>query len=123
MEFSDFMDTLDDGDVSRRLADELGQVVRAARRTAQPGELNIKLTLKPDGRTVVTHVAITTKIPTAKANTTTFYDAEDGELSRMDPRQLPLRNVTARPATPLRVARPPGEGDLAVSNTNPPEEK
>ena len=62
MDFTDFLETLDDGDVSRRLADELGQVVRAARRTGRPGELNLKLTFRPDGRTVVTTSAITSTV-------------------------------------------------------------
>lgn len=121
MDFTDFLETLDDGDVSRRLADELGQVVRAARRTGRPGELNLKLTFRPDGRTVVTTSAITTKIPTPKANATTFYDSEEGDLLRSDPKQQPLRHVPLRPPAPLRVAaeRPADSGDLIVSNTNP----
>lgn len=101
--FADFITDLDDGELAQRLTDELQQVVRGVRRTSLAGALTLKLTFKPDGRTVITTPQVTTKIPTAKSNSTVFYDTEDGALSRTDPKQLKLRHVPPRPAAPLRA--------------------
>lgn len=101
--FDDFITDLDDGELARHLASELQRVVLGVRRTGLSGKLVLELSLKPDGRTVITTPKVKTTIPTAKANSTVFYDTEDGDLSRSDPKQQRLRGVPVRPPTPLRI--------------------
>ena len=113
-DFLDFLSDLDDGELLPRLTQERQQVVRAVRRTGLVGEITLKLAFKPDGRTIITVPRVTTKVPTAKSNSTVFFDDEAGNLSRTDPKQLPLRHVTAaRPKTVLRMAGQPEEEGAA----------
>lgn len=101
--FEDFLTDLDDGELAKRLTDELQQVVRGVRRTNLAGKLMLELTFKPDGRTVITTPKVKTTIPTAKSNSTVFFDLEDGDLSRSDPKQQRLRGVPVKPPIPLRT--------------------
>lgn len=102
--FDDLITDLDDGELRNRLTEELQQVVRGVRRSNLAGSLILKLSVKPDGRAILIIPQVTTKIPTAKSNSTLFYDTEDGDLSRNDPKQLTLRTVAPKPPTRLRVA-------------------
>lgn len=102
--FHELVEELDDGDLTKRLGEEVQAVVRSVRRTKLAGEITLRLSFKPDGRTVVVTPKVSTKIPTEQSNTTTFFDLEDGNLTRSDPKQLPLINATRRASTvPLRA--------------------
>lgn len=99
MNFDDFLTELDDGETAKHLTAEVQRVVQGVRRTAMAGSLTLTLTFKADGRTVMVVPKVVTKIPTAKCNGTVFYDTEQGDLSRTDPKQLKLKNVFPKKET------------------------
>lgn len=102
MNFDDFLTELDDGETAKHLTAEVQRVVQGVRRTAMAGSLTLTLTFKADGRTVMVVPKVVTKIPTAKCNgtVTVFYDTEQGDLSRTDPKQLKLKNVFQKETSP-----------------------
>lgn len=102
--FHELVEELDDGDLTRQLGEQVQTVVKAVRRTKLPGTISLVLSFKSDGRTMVVTPKVTTRIPAEKSNATTFYDLENGDLDRNDPKQLPLRTVGK---VPLHVAPVP----------------
>lgn len=100
--FCEIFAMLDDGmshdDATRHLRD----VVRAARSSQKKAALTIKLSIEPDGRQFIIKADIKPTIPTMAPGVSMFYATEEGELSKSDPAQLPLRHVE-RPAQPIRT--------------------
>jgi hypothetical protein len=96
--FSKFISEMSHGTVDGDLTEQLEHVTKACNETNLPGELSIKLTLKPTGEAVVVTCATTTKIPRHPVPGSTYFAGEAGTLHRENPRQrkLPLKEI-ARP--------------------------
>ena len=108
-EFIEILTDLDDGRVHEELTRKIRDVVIGARDAQQPGKLTLTITIKPDGRQFVVLPKVKAEIPTAKAGQTMFFADDKGTLRKDDPKQVPLRNVPARP-TEIR----------SVGSDNPP---
>lgn len=96
-------------DASERLA----AVVAGVRATGRPGQLTVKLTVKPAQRgqsAVVLTDVVEAKAPRVEAEASFWFADDDGLLRTTDPRQkeLPLRTVSGSvidvPASPEATA-------------------
>lgn len=95
-DFQDVLTDLDDGRVHEQLTKIWPEVVRAVRETNKPGSLTLTLHAKVERGTMVVVVPkVTTKLPAPGVSPTLFYTDEEGNVHRNDPKQLPLKNVTA----------------------------
>jgi len=97
-----FFETLRDlraGRTLEDLTDELAAIVTAVKATGKPGELVLRLKVKPPKTGAITYLTledqITTKVPKLDRGDTVFFPTADGGLSRSDPSQgeLALRPV------------------------------
>lgn len=70
-------------------SNDLAAVVKAVRKTGRPGELTIKLKVRAhaDGETITIEDSIAPKAPRKATKATSFFDGEDGVLSRENPDQ------------------------------------
>lgn len=99
------------GAAATELAEALADLVRSVRETGRPGELTLKVKLKPaskgDVSTLLVEDAVTVKRPSPERGATIFYSTQDNGLSRNDPRQPELDGLR-QPAevTPLRRVAP-----------------
>jgi hypothetical protein len=94
-DFQDILTDLDNGRVHEQLSEIWPRVVKAVRENNAPGSITLTLTAKLDrGAMAVVASKITTKMPHPSAASTLFYSDEEGNLSKNDPKQLPLKNVT-----------------------------
>lgn len=77
------------GNAVSDLSAEMARVVQAVTETGKPGELNLKLIIRPnkDGETVSITDKIAPKIPKPDTKATNFFTGEDGQLTRDNPRQ------------------------------------
>jgi hypothetical protein len=80
-------------------SDKLAAVVAGVRATGRPGQLTVKLTVKPAQRgqsAVVLTDVVEAKAPRVEAEASFWFADDDGLLRTTDPRQkeLPLRTVT-----------------------------
>jgi hypothetical protein len=95
-----FLETLRElraGQTLDELADELQCLVAAVRATGKPGELTLKLKVKPPKKSTSEYLTIedsvTTKTPRLEREDTLFFTTADNNLTRRNPRQpdLPLQ--------------------------------
>lgn len=105
-EFGEILVDLDDGQVHERLTQKLRDVVQGARDAQLAGKLTLTLTITPEGRQFIITPKITTNIPTPKTGVSMFFADNDGTLTKSDPKQIELRNVTSKPPTKLREVAP-----------------
>lgn len=84
-------------------ADALAQLVEAVTTFGKPGEMTVKITMKPLGDGTALEIAddIRLKLPTAPRGASLFFATSNNNLSREDPRQtsLPLREVPPLPTS------------------------
>ena len=68
---------------------DLANVVKEVQRTGRPGEMNLKLKVRPsaDGESVSIEDDINAKVPRMAKKATTFFATEEGGLSRENPMQ------------------------------------
>jgi hypothetical protein len=108
--FADVLLEMQSGLVHGDLTTRLHELTTAVREHGKGGAISLTIKVEPvtkgDGGTVTVSGAIAAKIPRSEPKKSIFFLAEDGNLSRDDPRQLhlPLREVAAPAATPLREA-------------------
>ena len=94
--FTDVLGELGAGQTLDTLTVDLTDVVNAVKATGKPGDVTLKLTVRPNGAYGVAILdKITTKVPKEDRGETLFFTDNDGGLHRRDPRQeeLPLRQV------------------------------
>lgn len=100
--FATFLVDLSHGEINAKLSEKLAQVTKAVNDTQKPGQLTLKITVKPEGTMAMTHCEVTTKIPEPSMPGTMFFFGDEGSLHREDPRQLSLREIVT-PSQPLRT--------------------
>lgn len=91
-----------------QLNERLEEVVEAVIETRRPGEITLKLKIKPNGDgSVEIEDEIKTKVPELPRGKTIMFVDGDNSLRRTDPRQpdLPLREV-AKTSEALREPAP-----------------
>lgn len=101
--FLDIISDLDDGRVVEEMTHQLREVVRAARSAKKKAAVTLKITVTPEGeRQYLVHAEVKPTIPTPTPGLTMFFATDGGELRKDDTKQLQLRDVTTKPAPPLR---------------------
>lgn len=78
------------GRVVDRASTMLAELVRAVDETEKPGELTIKLTVKPEkggGAAKTIEAKVTSKLPLEDLPAGVFFSDADGDLHREDPTQ------------------------------------
>lgn len=81
------------GRVVDSASEELARVVRAVLDTEKPGELTLKLKIKPQGKNdnaLIVSVAVASKVPQASLPDGLFFADLEGDLLRDDPTQQRL---------------------------------
>jgi hypothetical protein len=105
--FTDVLQDIRGGDVIHELTDQLREVVTRVTETGRPGELSLKLKVKPAskgaGATLIIEDDIKVKLPVHEKGTTILYATKDGDLQRNDPRQPQLVGMerTSAPVVPI----------------------
>lgn len=97
------------GALHTELSEALAEVAAAALEHNKPGKVTLTISVKPAAvgqPTVFVADEVKTVIPQAEKPTSLFFADGRGNLTRRDPRQaeLPLRDVSAPDAKPLRRA-------------------
>jgi len=99
------------GNLHSELSDALQEVTTAVIEHSKPGEIALKLKIKPTGEeaaTVMIEDAVTTKVPQPTRPQSMFFADDEGNLNRRDPRQaeLPVQAVEGggEPATASKEA-------------------
>lgn len=94
--FSDWLRELAKGRVHEEATARLAELVAAIQETGKPGEITIKIRIKPqpkmDGRAVLAEGTVTAKTPSPDAATSLFF-VDGSRLVRNDPEQLPLTGL------------------------------
>ncbi len=88
--FTDVLRDIRKGRVVDAASDELAEVVRAVLDTSKPGELTLKLKIKPQGKgdnAVIVSAEVKAKRPQADLPDALFFADIDGDLLRDDPTQ------------------------------------
>ena len=94
-DFQDVLTDIDDGRLHDQLTELWPKVVKAVRETNKPGSLTLTLTAKLDrGVMCVVAPKVSTKMPAPAVSPSIFYSDEEGNVTKHDPKQLPLKNVT-----------------------------
>lgn len=96
--FTDVLGELAAGQTLDDLTDALSEIVTAVKATGKPGEVTLKLTVRPNGaHGVAIQDRIAARAPKEDRGETLFFTDADGGLHRRDPRQeeLPLREIRA----------------------------
>jgi hypothetical protein len=102
-DFQDVLTDLDEGRVHEQLTALWPAVVKAVRETNKVGSLTLTLTAKLERGTMVVVVpTVATKMPAPATGPTLFYTDEEGNLTRDDPKQIPLKVVAP---TPIRTPK------------------
>lgn len=86
--FTDVLRDIRKGRVVDAAGEELAEVVRAVLDTTKPGELTLKLTVKPQGKgdnAVIVSAKLSAKVPQADLPDALFFADLDGDLLRDDP--------------------------------------
>lgn len=80
------------GALHAELSESLADVVRAVREENKHGEITLKLRVGPGPTpgTVVLSPTVTAKRPEPPLEAAIFYDDDEGNLSREDPRQMAM---------------------------------
>lgn len=102
-DFKDIIGDLDGGSVVEEATHQLRQVVRAARVAGKKGTLTLKIDVEPDGRQFVINAKVDAKLPVPAPAMTVFFADDDGDLTKSDPKQEPLRGLEPQSARPLRT--------------------
>lgn len=92
-DLTELLTDLDYGKVHQRLSEELSELVGAVEEFGKPGEMMIKLKVRPEGQMALVSVESTVKAPKEPFNASMFYYGENGSLHREDPRQMNLRGL------------------------------
>lgn len=99
---TNFVETLAlirDGQLVLQLTDELQDVITSVVEHAKPGSITLKLKVEPNGDNAVTIIsevkAVAAKPGVGKA---IFYADQGGNLSRRDPRQRDIEDITGAKA-------------------------
>lgn len=88
--FTDVLRDIRRGRVVDAASEDLAKVVRAVLDTNKPGELTLKLTIKPQGKgdnALIVSAKLSTKEPQAALPDALFFADFDGDLLRDDPTQ------------------------------------
>jgi hypothetical protein len=88
--FTDVLRDIRKGRVVEAASDQLAEVVRAVLDTSKPGEITLKLSVKPQGKgdnAVIVSAKIASKVPQAALPDALFFADLDGDLLRDDPTQ------------------------------------
>lgn len=82
------------GELVSEASKELAMLVKAVRDTGKSGEMTIKLKIRPSGEAMeIIGTVPAPKIPKREPKATTFFDGEDGELTRNNPAQAEMFNT------------------------------
>lgn len=107
--FAAFLQEQAGGQLHAELSERLHDLLQAVQETGKAGSIALKLDIKPipgtDGRTVTVTDTVTAKAPKTERPKSIFFLADDGNLSRTDPRQpviTGLREAT-EPTTPTKL--------------------
>src|SRR5262245_28944212 len=88
--FTDVLRDIRKGRVVEAASEELAEVVRGVLDTNKPGELTLKLSVKPQGKgdnAVIVGAKLAAKVPQADLPDALFFADLDGDLLRDDPTQ------------------------------------
>jgi len=101
---TDILGELESGLIVAEMSTALAELTDAVRQTRKAGTITLKLTLRPNGDSVLAKGEVKLALPPMARNETVYFVDAAGNLVRNDPRQpdLPLRRVEA--ATPADVA-------------------
>lgn len=106
--FTDVLQDIRGGDVIHELTDQLRDVVTRVADTGRPGEIILKLKVKPAskgaGATLIIEDDIKVKLPVHEKGTTILYATKDGDLQRNDPRQPQLVGMERQTAPVVPIA-------------------
>lgn len=89
--FTDILRDMRKGKVVAAASEELAAIVRAVLDTDKPGELTLKLSVKPQGKgdnALIVSAKLTSKKPQAALPDAIFFADLDGDLLREDPTQM-----------------------------------
>jgi hypothetical protein len=107
--FAAFLQEQAGGQLHAELSEKLHDLLQAVQETGKAGSIALKLDIKPipgtDGRTVTVTDTVTAKAPKTERPKSISFLADDGNLSRTDPRQpviTGLREAT-EPTTPTKL--------------------
>lgn len=96
MNFTEILSQIRKGKCIIEAQDKLQELVKQCRDTGKTGELTLKLKVKPGahGEMLVTGTS-DAKVPKPDVVSTLFFDADNGDLLREDPKQpeIPFDNV------------------------------
>lgn len=107
MPFTDVLRFMRKGTVVQALTDRLGEVCKAASDTGKPGEITLKIKIKPEAVGAnrfdfVPSIGFTMPQPDLKPSV--FWMTDDGGIAREDPEQAEMFpapvEVASRPYTP-----------------------
>lgn len=88
------LEGLGDGKLLQKLTEEAAAVVKGVATTKKKGEVVLKLKFSNAGGMVKVSAEVKATVPKEPVEETLFYATDDGALTKEDPKQLPLRNVT-----------------------------
>lgn len=95
--FTDTLREMRSGITHDELSAKMQQVVEAVRRTGKPGELVLKISVKPfsKGNTDTLNISddIKVKVPELDRGGTVFFATVENNLSRRDPNQADLFDI------------------------------
>jgi ribosomal protein S28E/S33 len=97
----------------------LAEVVRAVDETGKPGELTIKLKVKPEkggGSQKVIQAEIKAKKPEGDIPEAVFFSDPGGDLHRSDPQQSELFSEASKPSKPSGDVDKLGRGPIAAAS-------
>lgn len=103
--FQDTLESLDDGKVLQQITGDMADAVRAARKTKKKAKLVLTLTMTPEGGMVRVAAECKTTIPKEPREMTLFYATDEGALTKDDPKQLTLKDVTLKGQPELKSVK------------------
>jgi hypothetical protein len=90
--FHEVISEVDAGRLMQLASEKLAEVVRGVGEVEKPGELTLKLSIKPNGEgKFFVDGKIVTKVPEQPVDTSMFFGDEYGNLSRNSPKQEELK--------------------------------
>lgn len=106
--FTDFLATIDLGDVNKEATDALQDLTHACTETGKAGSMTITVKMKPIGRTgqVELETAVVCKAPAPVKGKTIMFVTPDNNLQREHPKQTTLEG--------LRTADEEAQNETAV---------
>lgn len=95
---TNFVETLAlirDGQLVIQCTDDLQDLITAVVEHGKPGTLTLKLKVEPNGDNAVTIISeVKTSVPKPAVGKAIFYADQGGNLSRRDPRQRDIEDIT-----------------------------